>query len=149
MSELINRRISPRIPCDLSVHYGTRGARVQPGRITDIGTAGARLAMMAAVPPIGTELLLRFHLPISSRPVQTLGSVRWTKQGIAGVEFVYLSPQAQDEIWRYYAQESARRRGTEIRPRESPDPTRDLEEFRARILDAWRQFIRESEQPPS
>ena len=64
MSELIDRRVSPRIFCDFSVDYQARGARAELGRISNIGTAG--------------------------------------------VEFGDLSIRAQDEMWRYYAKESAR-----------------------------------------
>ena len=45
MSELIDRRVSPRIPCDFSVDYEARGTRTQEGRIANIGTGGMLLTM--------------------------------------------------------------------------------------------------------
>ncbi len=116
MSELIDRRVSPRIFCDFSVDYEARGARAELGRISNIGTAGARLTTQGAIPPVGADLLLHFHLPLSKRPIKAASKVRWVTQGTAGVEFGDLSLHAQDEMWRYYAKESARQRGGEVRP---------------------------------
>ncbi|MCH7895618.1 MAG: hypothetical protein IH782_01790 [candidate division NC10 bacterium] len=45
MSELIDRRVSPRIFCDFSVDYEARGARAELGRISNIGTGGMLLTM--------------------------------------------------------------------------------------------------------
>ncbi len=91
--------------------------------MANIGTRGTLLKTQAASPPVGVELFIRFRLPLSNRPVQTVGTVRWASQRSAGVEFVHLNFQEQDEIWRYYARELARQR----RP------------------DAWRRLIRGSE----
>lgn len=110
MSDPADRRRSPRTPCDLPVDYGPKGTRTQEGRITNIGTGGVLLTTQGVTPPVGSEVLLRFHLPLTNRPVQVLGNVRWTTQGTAGVEFVYLHLQEQDEIWRYYARQLARQR---------------------------------------
>ena len=148
MSELIDRRVSPRIFCDFSVDYQARGARAELGRISNIGTAGARLTTQGAIPPVGADLLLHFRLPLSKRPVKAAGKVRWTTQWTAGVEFGDLSIGAQDEIWRYYAKESARQRGGGGRPAEPSGTGRDLEVPREGVLDAWRRFIREWEPPP-
>jgi hypothetical protein len=108
--DLSDRRRSPRIPCDLSVEYEERGARTQQGRIANIGITGTLLKTQAASPPVGVELFIRFRLPLSNRPVQTVATVRWAAQWSAGVEFVHLNFQEQDEIWRYYARELARQR---------------------------------------
>ncbi len=143
MSYLLDERRLPRVSCDLSVEYQARDARTQRGRITDISTAGARITTQGAVPAIGADLLLRFHLPLTKRPIQAMGNVRWAGQGFAGVEFGDLRHQAQDEIWRYYARESARQRG--VRPPELSDVNRDREVPREGVLDAWWRFIRESE----
>ncbi len=126
MGDLIDRRRSPRIPCNLSVEYQVTGARTHDGRMANIGTGGGLLTTQGPIPPVGAGLLLRFHLPLSNRPVQAAGNVRWGNQGTAGVEFLHLNLQEQDEIWRYYARELARQRD----------------------LDAWRQIIRQSEPPP-
>ncbi len=123
MSDPSDRRRSPRIPCDLSVDYEEKGARTQEGRMANIGITGTLLRTQAASPPVGVELFLRFRLPLSNRPVQTAGTVRWAAQWTAGVEFGHLNFQEQDEIWRYYARELARQR--------KPD--------------AWRRSIRHSE----
>ncbi len=74
--------------------------------------------------------------------------MRWVTQGTAGVEFGDLSLHAQDEMWRYYAKESARQRGGEVRRPEPSGTRRDLEVVHKGVLDAWRRFIRESEPPP-
>ncbi len=143
MSNLTDRRVSPRIPCDFSVEYKLRGGQFQKGRTTNIGTRGMLLTMEGTAPPVEAELLFRFHLPLTKRPIQAMGNVRWAGQGFAGVEFGDLRHQAQDEIWRYYARESARQRG--VRPPELSDVNRDREVPREGVLDAWWRFIRESE----
>lgn len=81
--------------------------------MANIGTSGTLLKTHASTPPVGVELFLRFRLPLSNRPVQTVGTVRWAGQRTAGVEFVHLNFQEQDEIWRYYARELARQRRPE------------------------------------
>ncbi len=148
MSELIDRRVSPRIFCDFSVDYQARGARAELGRINNIGTAGARLTTQEAIPPVGADLFLQFRLPLSKRPIKAASKVRWVTQGTAGVEFGDLSLHAQDEMWRYYAKESAQQRGGGGRLAEPSGTARDLEVPREGVLDAWRRFIREWEQPP-
>ncbi len=148
MSDLIDRRVSPRIPCDFSVAYKAMGARGQVGRITDIGTTGAHVTTQGTIPPVGAHVLLRFRLPLSHRPVQVVGGVRWGSLRGAGVEFIRFSPQEQDEVWRFYARESARQRGSGVRPPEPSDAKRDPEVVREGVLDAWRRFIREWGQPP-
>lgn len=126
MDDVIDRRRAPRISCDLSVEYAIGGSPTQEGRMINIATLGALLTTPGASPPVGAELLLRFHLPLSGRPVQAAGSVRWTTPGRAGVEFVHLGLHEQDEIWRYYARELAQQRHKE----------------------SWRQRIRRAEDLP-
>ncbi len=46
MSGLIDRRVSPRIFCDLWVDYEARGARAQLGRIINLGTAGVEFGQL-------------------------------------------------------------------------------------------------------
>lgn len=108
-----DRRRSPRVSCDLSVEYAVRDDPTRMGRLTNIGTGGALLTTQAAIPSVGTVLLLRFHLPLSNRPVKTLGKVEWANRGEIGVQFVHLSLHEQEEIWRYYARESAWERDRE------------------------------------
>jgi len=93
----------------------------------NIGTHGTLLTTQETTPPVGADVLLRFHLPLSHRPVQTLAKVRWVTPGTAGVEFLHLGLQEKDEIWRYYARESSLQR----------------------THDAWRQVIKRSEPPAS
>lgn len=107
MSELIDRRVSPRISCNLSVEYVVRGGDPQAGRITNIGTLGMLLLTQEGDLSVGAELLLRFILPLSNRPIQAEGTVRWATFGRAGVEVGHLTLQAQDEIWRAYARDCA------------------------------------------
>ncbi|MFQ5802379.1 MAG: PilZ domain-containing protein [Candidatus Methylomirabilales bacterium] len=109
MRDLNDTRRSPRIPCDLPMEYQIPGTHPRNGRITKIGTLGALLTTQETV-PLGVELFLSFHLPLSKRQINTVGTVRWTSQGRAGVEFAHLGLQQRDEIWRYHAKESARRR---------------------------------------
>lgn len=123
MTDRVDRRRSPRISCDLSVEYEEKGARTKQGRIANIGTRGTLLKTQTASPPIGVQLFIRFRLPLSNRPVQTVATVKWAAQRVAGVEFVHLNFQEQDEIWRYYARQLARQR--------KPD--------------AWRRLIRGTE----
>ena len=142
MTQLIDRRLSPRIFCDLAVDYTARDMHAQTGRITNIGTAGVCLATQELILPVGADVLLHFRLPIGKRPVQAGGTVRWaarwTAQWTAGVELVHISFQDQDEIWRYYAKEAARQRGGGVRP---PEPSRDIRDpsvLDESVLDAGR-----------
>lgn len=125
MTDLTGERRSPRVPCDLAVEYEVRGARTQRGRMTNIGTHGTLLTTQGTTPPVGADVFLRFHLPLSNRPVQTLSKVRWVRERTAGVEFLHLGLQEKDEIWRYYARESALQR----------------------THDSWRQIIQRPERP--
>lgn len=127
MTERTDKRRSPRAACDLAVEYEVRGTRTQQGRIANIGTHGTLLTTQGPIPPVGADVLLRFHLPLSHRPVQTLGKVKWVTSGNAGMEFLHLGLQEKDEIWRYYARESALHR----------------------THDAWREVIKRSEPPAS
>ncbi|MGH7430934.1 MAG: PilZ domain-containing protein [Candidatus Methylomirabilales bacterium] len=127
MTERTDKRRSPRAACDLAVEYAVRGARTHQGRITNIGTHGTLITTQGPIPPVGADVLLRFHLPLSHRPVQTLGKVKWATPRNAGMEFLHLGLQEKDEIWRYYARESALHR----------------------THDAWREVIKRSEPPES
>ncbi len=122
MTERPDRRRSPRIPCDLAVEYAAAGARPQEGRIANIGTLGILLMTKEEHLPVGTGLRLRFQLPLSQRPIQTQGTVRWATAGKVGVEFLHLDLQQQDEIWRYYAREAAGQRKKESWRRRVPPP---------------------------
>jgi len=102
-------RRSPRATCDLPMEYQLPGTGPRNGRITKLGTLGALVTTQETV-PVGAELQLRFDLPLSKRRVNALAKVRWTAHGRAGVEFSYLGLQQRDEIWQYYALQSARKR---------------------------------------
>lgn len=141
MTDLIDRRLSPRIPCDLAVDYTARDAHAQMGRITNIGTAGVCLATQRVILPVGLDLSLHFRLPLGRRPIQTGGTVRWVVQWAPGVELIQMGYQDQDEIWRYYVKEAARQRGILVPPPEPPPPIQDPEDFRESVLDAWRRLI--------
>lgn len=110
MSNRTNTRRSPRIPCDIAMEYEIKGFP-QPGRITNIGTVGALLTTQEPV-PVGTTLVLRFHLPVSNRQTRLTCTVKWVDGDTVGVEFAHLSLQEQAEIWKYHARESARTRNT-------------------------------------
>ncbi len=90
---MIDRRLSPRISCDLTVDYAARDVHAQTGRITNIGTAGVCLATQRPILPVGADVLLHFRLPIGKRPIQAGGTVRWAAQWTAGVELVHVSFQ--------------------------------------------------------
>lgn len=107
MSDLTDRRRAPRISCNLSVEYVVRGGDPLAGRITNIGTLGMLLLTQEGDLPVGAELLLRLILPLSNRPIQAEGTVRWATFGRAGVEVGHLTLQAQDDIWRAYARDCA------------------------------------------
>ena len=145
MTDLIDQRRSPRIACDLPVEYTVRGGRSRAGagQIANIGTGGGLLTTQGTILSGDADLDLRFRLPVSYRSVQVVGSVRWTAPGRAGVAFVSLSPQAQEEIWRYHARVTAGQlQGGvwQLKPLGgSPDPQEPREE----VLDAWRRFLRE------
>jgi hypothetical protein len=143
MTQLIDRRRSPRISCNIAVDYTPRDMHAQMGRITNIGTAGVCLATQRLILPAGADVLLHFRLPIGKRPIQAGGTVRWAAQWTAGIELVHVSFQDQDEIWRYYARESARQRGGGVRPAAPPSPIQDPAVLGETVLDAWRRFIRE------
>jgi hypothetical protein len=143
MSHPIDRRCSPRISCDLEVEYKARGTDTRMGRITNIGIGGMCLTTQRVLPPLGADLFLHFRLPLSRRAVQAGGTVRWAAPGTAGVELIHMNLQAQDEIWRYYAKESARQRAGAARPPEPSVPIRGPDVLRESVLNAWRRFIRE------
>ncbi len=143
MTQLVDRRLSPRISCGIPVDYKAGDADTQTGRITNIGTAGVCLATQNLILPVGADVLLHFRLPIGKRSIQAGGTVRWAVQWTAGVELVRLSFQDQDEIWRYYAKESARQRGGGVRSPEPAGPIPDPQVLHETVLDAWRRFIRE------
>ena len=107
MPDCHDTRRSPRVPCDLPMEYQLPGTDLRKGRITKLGTLGALLTTQETV-PLGAELYLRFHLPLSKRQVNAVARVKWTSQGMTGVEFAYLGLQPRDEIWRYFALQSAR-----------------------------------------
>lgn len=115
---------------------------VQMGRITNIGTAGVCLATQRLILPAGADVVLHFRLPIGKRPIQAGGTVRWAAQWTAGVELLHVSFQDQDEIWRYYAKESARQRARGVHPA-PPAAIEDPAVLGETVLDAWRRFIRE------
>ena len=142
---MIDRRLSPRIACNLLVDYQGKNTHAQMGRITNIGTAGVCLATQRMILPIGANLLLHFQLPLSKRSVQAGGTVKWAAQWTAGVELVHMNIQTQDEIWRYYAKESARERAHEPGPPEPLAPKQDPGILHETVLDAWRRLIRESQ----
>ncbi len=107
MSDRIERRRLARIPCDLPVEYKFRGGRIREARMTNIAVRGLLLTIEGTVPPVGADLLFRFRLPHSTRPVQAIGCVRWAALGMAGVEFISLSLQGQDEIQTFCDRELA------------------------------------------
>ncbi|MFQ5802343.1 MAG: PilZ domain-containing protein [Candidatus Methylomirabilales bacterium] len=107
MSDSTDKRHSPRVPCDIPMEYEVEGARPQDGRITNIGTEGAFITTQETI-PVGTKLILRFQLPLSSRPIWTVCTVKWADQRTVGVEFAGLNLWEQQEIWKYYAKQSAR-----------------------------------------
>ena len=109
MTDRIDRRRSPRIPCAISMAYGIKGSGSREGWITNIGTAGALLTTQGAI-PIGVELVVNFRLPLSNRPIRIVSTARWVDDTKVGVEFAHLTIQEQDEIWRFYARELARQR---------------------------------------
>ncbi len=109
MSEQTDTRRSPRIPCDFPMEYELQGARPRDGRIIKIGTAGALLTTQEPI-PLGTELVLRVHLPLSNRPMRTICTAKWVDDCSVGVEFNHLTLHEQEEIWKFHAKESARQR---------------------------------------
>ncbi|MFQ5989518.1 MAG: PilZ domain-containing protein [Candidatus Methylomirabilales bacterium] len=109
MRDCDDTRRSPRVPCDLPMEYQLPGTRPRDGRITKLGTVGALLTTQDTV-PLGVDLLISFRLPLSNRSVNTVAKVRWAAPGRAGVEFAHLGLQQRDEIWKFYARESARQR---------------------------------------
>jgi hypothetical protein len=142
MTDLIDRRLSPRISCDFAVDYTAGDKHGQNGRITNIGTAGLCLATPQVILPVGLDLSLYFRLPLGKRSIQAGGTVRWVVEWRAGVELIQVGYQDQDEIWRYYVKEAARQRGLLVPPPEPSPPIQDPEEFRESMQDAWRRLIR-------
>lgn len=148
MTDLLDRRLSPRIPCDVAVDYTAGEDRyAQMGRITNIGTAGVCLATQRVILPVGLVLSLHFRLPLGKRPIQAGGTVRWVVEWAAGVELIKMGYQEQDEIWRYYVKQAARQRGILLpAPEASPEfsaPIPDPATFLDSVQEAWRRFIRE------
>jgi hypothetical protein len=109
MNDLAGERRSPRIPCDLPLEYEINGLGLRDGRITNLGTTGALLTTEDPV-PLGTEMVLNFRLPLTDRLLRTACKVKWVGVRSVGVVFAHLNFQEKDEIWRFYARESARKR---------------------------------------
>lgn len=109
MNDLTGERRSPRIPCDLPLEYEITGLGLRDGRITNLGTGGALLAIQEAV-PLGAELVLHFRLPVSDRPIRKVCTVKSADGPLVGVEFAHLNSYEKDEIWKFYARELARKR---------------------------------------
>lgn len=108
LREQTNTRRFARIPCNLPTDYEVEGIGLCNGRIENIGIGGVLLNSQRPIPDVGSDLHLCFRFPLSTRPVATVGKVRWTTDGRAGVEFVQLGQREQDEIYKYYTSESAR-----------------------------------------
>ncbi len=106
-SDWSDKRHSPRVPCDIPVEYEFEGRPPQRGQFTNIGTGGALLTTHVAI-PVGATLILRFPIPPSNRPIQTVGTAKWVNQWMVGVQFVGLNPWETREIWKYYAKASCR-----------------------------------------
>lgn len=109
MNDLAGERRSPRIPCDLPLEYEITGLGLRDGRITNLGTTGALLTTEDPV-PLGTEMVLNFRLPLTDRPLRTPCKVKWVGVRSVGVLFAHLNFQEKDEIWRFYARESSKKR---------------------------------------
>ncbi|MCI0483167.1 MAG: PilZ domain-containing protein [candidate division NC10 bacterium] len=142
MTHVLDRRHSPRIPCDVTVDYTAADRYAQMGRITNIGTAGVCLATQQVILPVGLDLSLHFRLPLGKRSIQAGGTVRWVVQWAAGVELIQMGYQEQDEIWRYYVKEAARQRGILVPPSEPSAPITDPATLQDAVLEAWRRLIR-------
>jgi len=144
MTDLIDQRHSPRITCDLPMEYTVRGGRSRAGagQIINIGTGGGLVTTQGTIPATGADLDLRFPLPISDRSVHVAANVRWTAEGRAGVAFVSLNPQAQEEIWRYHARVTAGHLQGEVRQPKPRGRRPDRHELWGKVLDAWRRFLR-------
>ncbi len=109
MNDLAGERYSSLIPCDLPLQYKINGLGTREGRITNLSTLGVLFTPRQPV-PLGAEVVLHFLLPVSNRRLQTAGTVNWVGEHSVGVMFANLSFQEKDEIWRFYARESARTR---------------------------------------
>ncbi|MFQ5989896.1 MAG: PilZ domain-containing protein [Candidatus Methylomirabilales bacterium] len=109
MNDLTGERRSPRIPCNLPLEYEISGLGIRDGLITNLGTGGALLAIQEPV-PLGAELVLHFRLPVSNRPIRKACTVKSAEGPSVGVEFAHLDFHEKDEIWKFYARESARKR---------------------------------------
>ena len=109
MSDRTDTRRCPRVSCDIPMEYQVQGDRPQEGRITKLGTAGALLTTQESV-PLEAELVLRFYLPLSNRPVRIGCTVKRVDDCSVGVEFAHLNLQDQEELWKFHAKESARQR---------------------------------------
>ncbi len=145
MTDLIDQRRSPRITCGLPVEYRFRGGRsaAVAGQLTNIGTGGGLVTTQGTIPSAGAHMDLCFRLPVSHRSVQVVANVRWTAPGRAGVAFVNLNPQAQDDIWRYHARVTAGQPQGEVRQLKPLGRRPNPQELREEALDAWRRFLRE------
>jgi hypothetical protein len=109
MNDLAGERRAPRIPCDLPLEYEIMGLGLRDGRITNLGTTGALLTTEDPV-PLGTEMVLNFRLPLTDRPLRTACKVKWVGVRSVGVLFAHLNFQEKDEIWRFYARDSSKKR---------------------------------------
>ena len=83
----MDRRCSDRrIEIDAAAQLVTAGGACIPCRVADISLGGARVVTNAPV-PFGTTMLLRTSLPGSAREVVLPAVVRWTQQGVLGLQF--------------------------------------------------------------
>ena len=106
MSGLGDRRYARRMLCDIPVQYNRTGeVYARDARISNIGSGGVLLTTTEGI-PVGITLSIRFHLPLSTHPVQVLGQVRWVHLQKVGIEFAGLTDWQKEQIvWLHYAKE--------------------------------------------
>ncbi len=102
MSDRTDTRRCSRVSCDIPMECQVQGDHPQEGRITKLGTAGALLTTQESV-PLEAELVPRFYLPLSNRPVRIGCTVKRADDCSVGVEFAHLNLQDQEELWKFHS----------------------------------------------
>jgi hypothetical protein len=98
------QRRSPRAPYRTPVRVAAPGLSALDGRTEDISERGLLVVARNRIPD-GTNVTVRFALPIDGRIVSEEAVVRWSREGsdtrVIGLELLSPAPEATRQITRY------------------------------------------------
>jgi hypothetical protein len=90
----LKQRTHPRCPCRMPVKMATGDAELD-GFAVNVGLGGMYIES-ETLPPFNHEVTVRFRLPNLDEDTVVVGTVRWVRNGGAGIQFGSL--RARD-VW--------------------------------------------------